>query len=203
MRAPDAVSLIPLPPAPSGVFFVPAEGDEVNGRVMEARLLLPEDGRAYAALRAGELETQAAGTTSPALVLELGRLARQPSNVIRDYYATHTVIWGAFDRDLLVGTLAATRRSSTRLAHYLWLWGLFVRPPYRGTPASRVLITAALDLCERQPLEWRLFGSFDAPNVRAYRFCERYGFAPIAEDAAALDLPCPAGDIVVERPRGS
>lgn len=123
MRAPDAVSLsYPFPRLRRGSFFAPVEDDEVNVRAMEARLLLPEDGRAYAALRASELETQAAATTSPVLVLELARLARQPGNVIRDYYATHTVIWGAFDRDLLVGTLAATRRSSTRLAHYLWLW---------------------------------------------------------------------------------
>lgn len=171
--------------------------------VMEARLLLPEDGRAYAALRAVELEARGVGPAQTALALELARLVRSPGDVIRNYLASETAIFGAFDREALVGALAVSRRFSPPLAHYLWLWGLFVRSPYRGTPASRVLMTAALDVCERQPPDWRLFGAFPASNVRAARFCERFGLAPIAEDVATLGLPQAVGEVVVERVRGT
>lgn len=169
---------------------------------MEARLLLPEDGRAYAALRVYEAEAPLSGPASSVLALELARLARGPGDVIRNYLDSDTLLWGAFDRHALVGTLAVSRRFTVVVADHLWLWGLFVRPHYRGTPASRVLITAAVEARERRPPEWRLFGAFDVRNLRASRFCERHGFAPVA-DAFARHLRRSRDETVVERPRGS
>lgn len=168
---------------------------------MEARLLLPEDGRAYAALRVHEAEAPPPGPVSSAFTLELTRLARGPNEVIANYLATDTLLGGVFDGSALVGTLAVSLRFSVAVADHLWLWGLFVHQHYRSTPAARVLVSAAAEACERRPPAWRLFGAFHARNLCASRFCERHGFVPVT-DAVARHLRRSCDDIVVERPRG-
>src|SRR3546814_5318649 len=61
---------------------------------------------------------------------------RSPDDVIRNYVTSGTIVWGVFDRLTLAGAMAVSRRFSARLHAYLWLWGLFVRPHHRGTPAA-------------------------------------------------------------------
>src|SRR5688500_6017046 len=71
-----------------------------------------------------------------------------------------TNIWGAMNQGRLIGVLALSRKCGGAIGEYLWLWGLYVRPPYRGTPASRALIEAALKSAEREPDGVRLFASY-------------------------------------------
>lgn len=101
--------------------------------------------------------------------------------------------------ELMGELVAVSRRFSARVLSYLWIWGLYVRPHYRGTPASRALVTAALAWCEQQPPEQRLFGAFEVSNVRATRFCQRFGFQRPDEGESILDRP--PGCTLVERLR--
>lgn len=169
---------------------------------MEARVLLPQDGRAYAVLRAQEAEE---GPPPPATELrdERTALARDPAEVLERYLASGTVVWGAYDGTTLAGALGISRRFSVRVLTHLWVWGMYVRPQYRGTPASRMLMTAALGWCERQPREQRVFGAYDVFNVRAYRFCERYGIHGPREGADLLGEAKPPGHTLVECVRGT
>ena len=155
---------------------------------MEARTLLPADGRAYAALRQLQAKEGVPRSRRRELDIELERLARDPEAVIRNYLATGTMLWGADDGGSLVGTLAVSRRRSLRAGPYLWLWGLFVRSPYRGTPASRVLMNAALAWSGAQPEGLRLFGAVTEDNLQARRFCDRHGFVRTVATARTLNL---------------
>lgn len=165
---------------------------------MEARFLRPEDGRAYAALRAQQAAERAARSAWSELGTELKQLAQGADETIRHYLMTGTAVWGAFDGPSLVGALAVSPRYAVRAGHYLWLWGLFVRPPYRGTPASRRLMEAALAWCEAQSSPRRLFGAFDPDNLQALRFCERYGFVPADVTAKTLGQWSLADGVMVE-----
>src|SRR3546814_15597205 len=117
-------------------------GGTTQGAGMEVRPLLPHDGRAYADLRVLELEEHVSALPLPRLQAELECLALGPDDVIRNYVTSGTIVWGVFDRLTLAGAMAVSRRFSARLHAYLWLWGLFVRPHHRGTPAARLLRSA-------------------------------------------------------------
>jgi GNAT superfamily N-acetyltransferase len=102
----------------------------------------------------------------------------------------------------LVGVVAVSHRRSLWVTDHLWLWGLYVRPRYRGTPVSRRLMEAALAWCERQPHEARLFAAFGLDNAKAWRCFSRWSFWPPAEPAAGLgELEMRPGDLLVERER--
>lgn len=160
--------------------------------------MLPKDGSAYAALRVQEVEERPTQATTKQRD-ELAALTQDPAAVIGRYLANGTVIWGAYDGQTLVGALAISRRFSVRVLTYLWIWGLYVRPHYRGTPASRALMTAALGWCELQPPAQRIFGAYDTLNLRAIRFCQRYGFLAPEEGPGVLgDEVFPPNYILVE-----
>lgn len=169
---------------------------------MEARILRPDDGRSYAVLHVEEHRERTSSCRARELQRELDDLAGGSDKLIARYLAIATVLWGVFDGGVLVGTMAVSRRVSAQVWPYLWAWGLYVRRPYRGTSASRLLAEAAFVWCEQQPAQQRLFGVYDVLNVRAHRFCGRHGFATIAADAVAFELPKPPGFTLVERPRG-
>ncbi len=168
---------------------------------MEARVLRPQEGRAYAALRLLQAQEDLSRLAPDMQAESVALAAAGPDRVIERYVAGGAVLWGAFDGASLVGAIATVRQSSLRVRTYLWVWGLYVRAPYRGTPASRVLADAAFDWCERQPRGERVFGAFDVLNLRARRFCDRHHFQRPDEDADALGIPKPPGFLLVERMR--
>ena len=169
---------------------------------MDTRPLLPREGRTYAGLRKCEADEYAPEPAPLALAAELARLAHGAEEVIQDYLADDTVVWGTFDREPLVGTLAVSRRFSKQVGWYLWLWGLYVRPPYRGTPVSGELINGVLAWCHFQPPEQRVFGVLEPGNLRAQWFCERHGLLPVDDAALKFGLRLSPDEILVERPRG-
>src|SRR3546814_7992951 len=123
------------------------------------------------------------------------------TTLVRSYVTSGTIVWGVFDRLTLAGAMAVSRRFSARLHAYLWLWGLFVRPHHRGTPAARLLISAAVRWCEAHPPEQRVFGAFDSRSMRAHRFCERHGFLRVEARAALPGLELLPGETLVEHRR--
>lgn len=165
---------------------------------MEARPLRPSGGRAYAALRMQQAGGHPSHLPSSELWIELCHLVLDPDAMIQYYLISGTALWGVLDGPSLVGTLASSRRFSASAVTYLWLWGLFVRPHYRGTPASCALMAAALAWCNAQPAGQRVFAALDADNLRVHRFCDRYGCRPTDATTETLGLWFSVGDNLVE-----
>ena len=49
---------------------------------------------------------------------------------------------------------------------FLMVWGGYVMPRFRGTPASRVLMQALLRHAEAMPAELRMFAAYGDPTFR-------------------------------------
>lgn len=167
--------------------------------MITVELLHAGNGRAYASLRGLQFQEHPERRPSPELLVERNHLAHDANGLVQHYIENHTTLWGAYDRNLLVGTLGSSRRFSKRMGCYLWLWGLFVRTAYRGTPASRSLMATVLGRSDPQRSAERVFGAYDAENLHARRFVERYGYAPAdgANKMLGLWFKRP-GDIIVE-----
>jgi GNAT superfamily N-acetyltransferase len=111
-------------------------------------------------------------------------------------------VWGVHDGHLLAGMLAVSRRFNVHVGNHLWLWGLYVRPRYRGTPASRLLMDAMLAWCKVQSEDECLLASCQASSQRAMLFLSRWGFhvVPVTSDLRGI-MGVDAGSVLVERER--
>ena len=121
---------------------------------------------------------------------------------IRDrvYHLRGTRVWGAFDDMSLAGVvgLSAIRKRSTCLRH-LWLWGMYVQPRYRGTPASGVVMESDLQRAERHYPGSTVRGSFHRDNRRAGQTVNRFGFVKVTDNEKFIRLGlAPEDHVVVE-----
>jgi len=107
---------------------------------MEIRILRPDDADALFALRRQALEDAPLAfaaspeddrSSSPDAVREI--LGRGPD----------TAVFGALDEDLL-GMIGLYREPKRKMAHKLYLWGMYVRPEGRGRGIARALMQAVL-----------------------------------------------------------
>ena len=105
------------------------------------RPLTPDDVAAYRALRlAGIAELPAAFCTRHAA--ESGLPLAQIAQRLRA--TSHQIIFGAFDKDQLIG-IAGLRREPIAVVHdKASLWSVYVAPQARGRGAARQLVQAAI-----------------------------------------------------------
>lgn len=169
---------------------------------MEVRILKGQDTRRYIELRtlaASECPWSATGNPKEEMFLLADRAtAGTPPHPRQD-----TIVWGVNDGYLLAGTLAVSRQFNLHADNHLWLWGLYVRPRYRGTPASRLLMDAMLAWCRKIPTDERLLGSCHGSNQRARLFLTRWGFQVVALSEYPMAIQgVEAGGVLVERERG-
>jgi GNAT superfamily N-acetyltransferase len=82
---------------------------------------------------------------------------------------------------------------------YLWLWGMYVQPRYRGTPASGLLMESVLQWGERHYPGSTVRGSFHRNNRRAWQMVNRFGFVAVADGQEFIRLGlAPEDHVVVE-----
>lgn len=169
---------------------------------MEVRILEERDTKRYMALRA-QAANEYPKYPDRDLDRELFHFADHPTTVMSEHTRQGTVVWGAYDGYLLVGTLAISRRFDVVAGHYLWLWGLYVRPRYRGTPASRLLMEAMLAWCGGEARDRRLLSAYDRSNEQAARFLYRWGFHPVVGMTRGRPNACEMSGqcVLVERDR--
>jgi GNAT superfamily N-acetyltransferase len=67
----------------------------------------------------------------------------------------------------------------------LWLWGLYVTPRFRGTPASRCLMSVVQDWGEKHFPGGVIVGAYHRDNRHAWQLVERFGFRPSPRQAEA------------------
>lgn len=152
---------------------------------MEARILTDLDGKKYREVRrkaADESEWNA----SDELRQEGELFDHDPNRVMTIHRGQGTRVWGAFDDMLLAGVMAMSYLQLLNHPRNLWLWGLYVRPKYRGTPASRMLMESVLRWREEHAPGHRLLGACDPGNLNVARFLDRYGFQPPADHQSLM-----------------
>jgi len=153
---------------------------------IELRRLTPNDAAAYRALR---LEGFAAHPLefrySPA-----DEEALSPAETGRRLAESFVV--GVFAAGDLAGIGGWTRLAGEKLRHKGLLWGMYVRPRARGTGAADAIVRAIVEDARRE-VEILLLTAA-APNERARRLYERWGFGAYGTEPAAVK----AGDVYVD-----
>jgi GNAT superfamily N-acetyltransferase len=165
---------------------------------MEARELLRVDEPRYRRLRleaAKETSWQRTGELQKELVL----FEQEGDGVIAAYVAQGTRLWGAFHETHLAGAVGLSLVPRSAGMKQLWLWGLYVTPRFRGTPASRCLMAIAQNWGEKHFPGGVLMGAYHRDNRHAWQLVERFGFHPSPWQAEAehANLVTPE-EVVVE-----
>lgn len=102
-----------------------------------------------------------------------------------------SVTFGAFDGDELVGTAGIEYETRDKTKHKSLLFGMFVRPDYRGHGIGRALIDAALDHARARPGSRVTRLALTGGNASAQRLYESCGFATFGVEPMGL---CIDGD---------
>ncbi|RYG99055.1 MAG: GNAT family N-acetyltransferase [Alphaproteobacteria bacterium] len=168
-------------------------------RHMETRQLLRMDESRYRRLRI-EAAREAPDALTADLQRELVLFEHGLGGALATYDGRGTRVWGVFDDLSLAGALAVSPIWLNTDSRQLWLWGLYILPKFRGTPASRCLMTAVLHWAEVQHPGGAIMGAYDKSNRHAWQLVERFGFLPSQQHAefeqAGLVSP---QELVVER----
>ena len=165
---------------------------------MEARLLSRLDERGYRNLR------EQAAREGP--LIQIGELQRErelfdrtPGTVMKTHELRGTRVWGAFDDMTLAGAVALSPVLLQTRTRQLWLWGMYVHPRYRGTPASRLLMEAVLAWGESQYSGSSIMGSFHRNNRHAWQMVMRFGFIAAGDNEVLTESGLvPPQHVVVE-----
>lgn len=165
---------------------------------MEARLLSRLDERGYRNLRE-QAAREGPLIQTGELQRELELFAQVHDSVMKVYELRGARIWGVFDDIILAGVVALSPVLLHTRARQLWLWGMYVYPRYRGTPASRLLMEAVLAWGDRQYTGSSIMGSFHKNNRHAWQMVMRFGFVATGgyEELAKSGL-VPPEHVVVE-----
>lgn len=151
---------------------------------MEARQLLKMDESRYRRLR-----LEAAGETTWQRTSELDRelslIESEPASVLASHDKAGTRIWGVFHDMYLAGVVALSEVEMEPEEPQLWLWGLYVLPRFRGTPASRCLMGAAQEWAERARPGAVLMGAYHRDNRFAWQVVNRFDFQTSARRSEA------------------
>ena len=106
--------------------------------------------------------------------------------LLSTYALEGTRIWGAFEMDRLLGTVALSRRLSPKYRHKAFLWGMYVKPASRGSGVSSALMAAVVSWAMRQPGLVAISLQVTTTNARARRFYERSGFVMFGTERRSL-----------------
>lgn len=112
--------------------------------------------------------------------------AALPLTLIAQRLSTGAV-FGGFDGDhALQGVIGVGKGQSAKVRHIATIWGMYVRPPARGTGLSETLLEAAIAEAFRDCRSIRL--SVVSTNHAARRLYQQAGFKEWAVDSAALNV---------------
>ena len=94
--------------------------------------------------------------------------------------------FGAFEQDLLVGLVSFGRERMNKLSHKGRIWGMYVKPEYRGQGVARALLAEALAFVRSFPELKQVNLSVNASNAAALHLYESLGFTQFGREPDAL-----------------
>ena len=149
---------------------------------IDFRELTLSDYDAFQALRALALDStpEAFGATNE----EEQSLLRQRFEATAQHTINFTL--GAFEHDYLVGILGFIKQERQKSKHKGGIWGVFVRPNYRGKGLAAGLLNLAIDKAFQNPELLQINLSVGAENTAAIHLYERLGFVRYGLEKNAL-----------------
>lgn len=150
---------------------------------MHVRRLTPADAFEFQALRLAGLKDEPLSFASsyeeekdlPVSTIE-DRLAIKPDRGP----------FGAFENESLVGLVALGREDLNKLSHKALIWGMYVKPEFRGKGIARALICEALSLARSVPEVKQVNLCANARNLAAIRLYESLGFKAFGHEPGSM-----------------
>lgn len=99
----------------------------------------------------------------------------------------HEFIIGVFDQEKLIGIGGVTPCSGSKLNHRALLWGMYVKPAYRGMGLSNKIVASLLAESEEMGIE-KVLLTVVSGNTTAISLHEKWGFSPYAIDRLAVKV---------------
>lgn len=99
----------------------------------------------------------------------------------------HEFIIGVFDQAELIAIGGVTPYSGSKLNHRALLWGMYVKPDYRGLGLSNKIVESLLSESKERAIEQVLL-TVVSENKTAINLYEKWGFTPYAIDRLAVKV---------------
>jgi ribosomal protein S18 acetylase RimI-like enzyme len=145
--------------------------------VIEVRRLVAGDAAGLWELRLAALESEPQAfreTAAEHRQRSVGSFAERLGETGDDSF-----VYGAFDGSLLTGMIGYYRKGEQRA----WIWGVFVRPAYRGRGISRALMEALLEALRSVPRVTSVHLTVAMTQETARRLYRSCGFRVCPADA--------------------
>ena len=150
---------------------------------MHIRRLAPADASAFQTLRLTGLKEEPASFGS-----SYDEEKDFPTSTIESRLAMRSDRgpFGAFENENLIGLVALGREDKKKLNHKALIWGMYVKPEFRGEGIARALLGEALALARSVPEVKQVNLSVNAHNLIAIRLYESFGFKAFGREPGAL-----------------
>ncbi|HJV61969.1 MAG TPA: GNAT family N-acetyltransferase [Albitalea sp.] len=150
---------------------------------MNVRKLGPADAAAFQALRLQALQEDPIAFAS-----SYEEERDTPLTAVAERLAAtgDRAIVGAFDGEELVGLAAWHREEMRKMQHKGFVWGVFVKPGWRGRGLARRLLQAVICLARQAEGIVLLNLTAYADNTPAIRLYESLGFVVYGRESAAI-----------------
>lgn len=151
--------------------------------MMHIRRLAPEDSAAFQELRLAALQDTPSAFGSSfeeERVLPISEIVRRLSKEF-----SHAR-FGAFVGQELVGLCGLDRETQRNLSHKALVWGLYVKPAYRGQGIAKALLLKILDFASSIHEIRQVNLIVNAANERGIRLYESLGFKVFGREPGAL-----------------
>jgi ribosomal protein S18 acetylase RimI-like enzyme len=155
---------------------------------IEIRRLTAEDAHAYYGLRLEALErdphafTESSeehrGITIESLAQKLGSSEENGE----------ALVLGAFTENAFVGMVGLARSTGSKRRHKGVLWGMYVKPEWRGKGIGQVLLSEIVERAKAMPGVEQVMLGVAAENTPARRLYESLGFQSYGREPHALKV---------------
>ncbi|HEX3728745.1 MAG TPA: N-acetyltransferase [Opitutaceae bacterium] len=153
----------------------------------QIRPLTPEDAAAYGELRRNSL-AEAPHLVGP----RAEREARDELTALRARIAAYpgegVAVFGGFRGGICAAAGALARNADPKFAHKLFLWGMYVRPEFRGQSLGREMLERLLAFARRQPGAECVMLQATTTNEPAKALYRKFGFVSCGIEPKALKL---------------